>query len=54
MLLDGNRLFEMFKGVLTGEYPLQWLKTMNGLNIYYWTADRVQQKLIWPSTLDAI
>lgn len=39
-LLDGNELFKEFKGALTEQYVLQQLKTVKGLNIYYWTADR--------------
>lgn len=40
VLLDGNKLFKEFKGALTEQYVLQQLKTIKGLNIYYWTADR--------------
>lgn len=40
VLLDGNELFTEFKGALTEQYVLQQLKTINGLNIYYWTAER--------------
>lgn len=40
VLLDGNGLFKEFKGALTEQYVLQQLKTIKGLNIYYWTADR--------------
>lgn len=40
VLLDGNDLFREFKGALTEQYVLQQLKTITGLNIYYWTADR--------------
>lgn len=40
VLLDGNRLFQEFKGALTEQYVLQQFKTVRGLNIYYWTADR--------------
>lgn len=40
VLLDGNELFKEFKGALTEQYVLQQLKTMKGLNIYYWTAER--------------
>lgn len=39
-LLDGNELFKEFKGALTEQYVLQQLKTVKGLNIYYWTAER--------------
>ena len=40
VLLDGNELFKEFKGALTEQYVLQQLKTIGGLNIYYWAADR--------------
>lgn len=40
VLLDGNELFKEFKGALTEQYVLQQLKTIKGLSIYYWTADR--------------
>ncbi|MDU1324737.1 MAG: ATP-binding protein [Clostridiales bacterium] len=40
VLLDGNELFKGFKGALTEQYVLQQLKTVRGLNIYYWTAER--------------
>lgn len=39
-LLDGSALFKEFKGALTEQYVLQQLKTLKGLNIYYWTAER--------------
>ena len=40
VLLDRNALFKEFKGALTEQYVLQQLKTVKGLNIYYWTAER--------------
>ncbi|PXX73375.1 ATP-binding protein [Dielma fastidiosa] len=40
VLLDGNKLFKEFKGALTEQYVLQQLKTIKGLNVYYWTAER--------------
>ncbi len=40
ILLGGNELFKEFKGALTEQYVLQQLKTVKGLNVYYWTADR--------------
>jgi len=40
VLLDGNELFKEFKGALTEQYVLQQLKTVKGLNVYYWTAER--------------
>ena len=39
-LLDGNALFEEFKGTLTEQYVLQQLKTIKGLDTYYWANDR--------------
>jgi len=39
-LLDGNLLFQEFKGALTEQYVLQQLKTMKGLQTYYWSNDK--------------
>lgn len=39
-LLDGNDLFTEFKGALTEQYVCQQLKTIDDLNIYYYTNDR--------------
>jgi len=39
-LLDGNDLFVEFKGALTEQYVCQQLKTIEGLDIYYYTNDR--------------
>ena len=39
-LLDGNELFQEFKGALTEQYVLQQLKTIKELETYYWTNDR--------------
>ena len=39
-LIEGNEMFAWFKGALTEQYVLQQLKTIKGLNIYYWTAER--------------
>ena len=39
-LLEGNRIFEEFKGALTEQYVLQQLKTISGLAIHYWAAER--------------
>jgi predicted AAA+ superfamily ATPase len=38
-LLDGNVLFEEFKGALTEQYVLQQLLVQKDLTIYYWSAD---------------
>lgn len=40
VLLEGNALFKEFKGALTEQYVLQQLKTLKGINTYYWTAER--------------
>lgn len=40
VLLDGNELFKEFKGALTEQYVLQQLKTVKGVDTYYWTNDR--------------
>lgn len=39
-LLDGNELFIEFKGALTEQYVLQQLKTVDGLQVYYYTNER--------------
>lgn len=39
-LLDGNELFIEFKGALTEQYVCQQLKTIQDLDIYYYTNDR--------------
>lgn len=40
ILLNGNDLFKEFKGALTEQYVLQQLKTLSGINTYYWTNDQ--------------
>jgi len=40
VLLDGNDLFVEFKGALTEQYVLQQLKTLPGLETYYWANER--------------
>lgn len=37
-LLDGNAIFEEFKGALTEQYVLQQLKTNSNIVTYYWSA----------------
>ena len=37
-LLDGNAIFEEFKGALTEQFVLQQLKSMPELAIFYWSA----------------
>ncbi len=39
-LLDGNNLFVEFKGALTEQYVCQQLKTIQDLNVFYYTNDR--------------
>ncbi|MBO5260799.1 MAG: ATP-binding protein [Coprococcus sp.] len=39
-LLDGNDLFIEFKGALTEQYVCQQLKTIEDLDVYYYTNDR--------------
>ncbi|MDR1708215.1 MAG: ATP-binding protein [Candidatus Accumulibacter sp.] len=45
VLLDGNALFKEFKGALTEQYVLQQLKTVRGMDAYYWTNDRGTSEL---------
>jgi predicted AAA+ superfamily ATPase len=40
VLLDGNELFKEFKGALTEQYVLQQIKTLHGIEPYYWTNER--------------
>ncbi len=39
-LLDGNDLFVEFKGALTEQYVCQQLKTIQDLDVYYYTNNR--------------
>ena len=39
-LLEGNMIFEEFKGALTEQFVLQQLTTIPDLVIYYWSAER--------------
>ena len=39
-LLEGNEIFEEFKGALTEQYDLQQLKPIPDLAIYYWSAEK--------------
>ncbi len=38
-IVQGNALFNDFKGALTEQYVLQQLKTIPSLSIYYWSAE---------------
>lgn len=40
ILLDGNEMFAEFKGALTEQYVCQQLKTIEDLDVYYYTNDR--------------
>ena len=40
VLLNGHDLFKEFKGALTEQYVLQQLKTLKGVDSYYWTNAR--------------
>lgn len=40
ILLEGNEIFEEFKGSLTEQYVLCQLKQCTQLNIFYWTAEK--------------
>ena len=39
-LLEGNDVFQEFKGALTEQYVLQQMKAMKDLRIFYWSAER--------------
>lgn len=39
-LLEGNMIFEEFKGALTEQYVLQQLASIRDMVIYYWSAER--------------
>jgi predicted AAA+ superfamily ATPase len=44
-LLDGNVIFEEFKGASTEQYVLQQLVLTSGMAIYYWAAERSTSEL---------
>ena len=39
IILDGDVIFEEFKGALTEQYVFQQMKTHKNIDIYYWSAD---------------
>jgi len=39
-LLEGNRIFEEFKGALTEQYVQQQLRSETGIEPFYWSAER--------------
>ena len=44
-LLEGNVLFTDYKGAITEQYVLQQLKSVKGLNIYYWSSNTSKGEL---------
>jgi predicted AAA+ superfamily ATPase len=44
-LLEGNAIFEEFKGALTEQYVLQQLKTAKEINVYYWSAENATAEI---------
>lgn len=44
-LLEGNVIFEEFKGALTEQYVLQQLKTTKEISIYYWSAENATAEI---------
>lgn len=44
-LLDGNIVFEEFKGALTEQFVLQQLKTIPGVPTYYWSAEKANAEI---------
>lgn len=45
MILEGNRLFEEFKGALTEQYVLQQLMVVPENDIFYWSAENATAEL---------
>ena len=39
-LLEGNEIFEEFKGSLTEQYVLCQLKECTNLDVFYWSSDK--------------
>lgn len=44
-LIDGNTIFEEFKGALTEQFVLQQLKTMPDVPTYYWVASNANAEI---------
>jgi len=44
-LLEGNAVFQEFKGALTEQFVLQQLKTMKELRIFYWSAEKSEAEV---------
>ncbi len=44
-LLEGNAVFQEFKGALTEQFVLQQLKTMKDLRVFYWSAEKSEAEV---------
>jgi len=44
-IIEGNSIFEEFKGALTEQYVLQQLRTLTDNDIFYWSADRSRAEI---------
>ena len=44
-LLEGNLIFEEFKGALTEQFVLQQVKPIQNLAIYYWSAEKSKSEI---------
>ncbi|NML19345.1 ATP-binding protein [Pseudoflavitalea sp. G-6-1-2] len=44
-LLEGNAVFEEFKGAITEQYVLQQLKANNVNSVYYWSPDNARSEI---------
>jgi len=44
-LLDGNRIFEEFKGALTEQFVQQEMRAMCGITPFYWSSDKGNAKI---------
>ncbi|MEW5952163.1 MAG: ATP-binding protein [Bacillota bacterium] len=52
-LLEGNRVFEEFKGALTEQYVQQQLLAEGGIEVFYWTAERATAEVDFVFQLDS-
>ena len=55
-ILDGNKIFEEFKGALTEQYVLQQLITNSDIKPYYWSAEKSTGEIdfIFQNDIDVI
>lgn len=55
-LLEGNRVFEEFKGSLTEQYVLQQLITNKGVTPFYWSAEKSNGEIdfVFQSGMDTV